>query len=145
VNTHGLEQRDRAWALRMLGAGANAALAGERHRFIIAEDGAAKALALWVASEGDTAFLGPVLVDPPGRHDLFNAAIVAVCQAGLDEGYTIGKTRVNDRRIVRLLERDFGVTFTPTARNAVAGPVVAWELTVHLSTIVTAAQRNGLV
>lgn len=144
ITTRRYTEADDAWVTEELGR----SVRQERHRIEIVEDGDEKAMALWVAKEGaePVAFLGPVLVDASTeRRDLFHAAIIATARAAVAEGFTVAKTRVKVREVVRILEEAYDVTFTPVGRNIQTGKIASWELTVDPREIIATAERKALV
>ena len=141
-----MRKSDRSWIKAVLGVGADGAIDQKRHRIEVVEDGGDRAMALWLAKEHGPAFLGPVLVDAKTeRRDLFHAAIIAVCRAVLAEGYTRGRTRVADARIVRILERSYDIKLAPVGRKVATDAVGHWEIEIDPAKMIAVAERKGLV
>jgi len=144
IQVRRFQEVDRVWVAALLSG--NGTIDAKQTRIEIVEDGEDKALAVWLSPDGDgLPILGTVLNDGRQRLNLFRAAIVAVCEAGIAEGHTRGRTLILKQRIMMLVARDFDLTFTPVGTNVKTGEPGRWEVEVALADIVSTAKRKGFV
>lgn len=117
---------DRGWVTAALGS--DAAIDTDKHIEVV-EDGADRAVAVWVEPVAGSPMLGEVVSAPP-RLDMFYAAILAVIEELVAKGYQTGVARVLDEPVVEILQRDLGdaITVTPVGTNTKTGKTAYWEI-----------------
>lgn len=134
---------DREWISALIGG--TAAIDANQNRIEVVEDGADKAVAVWLSPDGEgVPILGAVLGVGPERRDLIYAAVIAACEAALAAGHTRGQATIADQRMVTRLVRDLGLTATPVGRNVKTGKPGHWNIDIDLAEIVAELRRFAL-
>ena len=128
--TRRYRKTDRQWVAAELGG--TVAIDAKGNHIEIVEDGADKALAVWLKPKDPegTPILGPVITVGTARRDMFYAAILAVIESLVARGYRTGTATIRDERVVKLLKRGLGklITVTPVGRNVKTGAVGHWQI-----------------
>jgi len=106
------------------------------NRQLVVEDGDTFGVVTWAwpgTIDMDIPTLGGVSISEPGRRDLYDKLLLAVCDAALDGGHTRGQAYVMDEFVLTLMQADFEITVTPVGRNVKTSKPGYWEIEFDLA------------
>ncbi len=133
---------DRARVLDLLGDSRAIDSPGQEVH-VVEEGGRVVGASVGIAPNGPDGILGAIMLEQPGRTDLFHELLLANVERAVELGYQHGYARVRRRSIVRRVERTYDLQAKPFGRNPRTGEPIGWTFRVHLPTFLE--QLRGMV